>query len=126
LESSKFFSLLTTPPLPLSWLWSLPPLKSNPIRTVLFVIVTSSRTHSWSELHLYAVELSKFGVAKKDAMDVLVHQLEADLFVEPFADENPALTPANITAAIDPPGLKAFLVFELPARELWNILELGV
>lgn len=53
------------------------------------------------ESHLGAVELPEFDVAE-DSVDVVIHRLEADLFVpEDLADEDAALVRADVTIVVD-------------------------
>jgi hypothetical protein len=66
-----------------------------------------SRSHRCAESHLGAVELAQFGVAEEDAMHVFIHLFEPGFFVaEYFADENPPLVPADISAVVHPPRLE--------------------
>ena len=61
----------------------------------------------WTEPHLGAVELTQFGIAEEDAMHVLIHLFQPDLFVaEHLADENPALVPADVPAVVHSPRLE--------------------
>lgn len=60
-------------------------------------IAASSCSKRRAEPHLGAIELTQFGITEEDAMHVLIHLFQPDLFVaENFADEDPALMPANV------------------------------
>ena len=62
-----------------------------------------------SKSHLCAVELTQFSVAEEDAVHVLVHLFQPDLFVaEDFADKDSALMPANVPAVVHSPRLERF------------------
>ncbi len=73
-----------------------------------------------SEPHLRAVEFAQLGVAEEDAVYVLIHLFEPNLFVsEYFTDEHPAFMPTDVPAVVHPPSLERSRILEAryPAGE---------
>ncbi len=74
------------------------------IRLVSVALITSDRR---AEPHFGTVELTQLGVAKENAVYVLIHLFKPDLFVaEYLAHENAALVPADVSTVVHSPRLK--------------------
>lgn len=59
------------------------------------------------ESHFRAVEFAQLGVVEEDAVHLLVHLFQSDLFVaQHFAHENPALMPTDVSAIVHSPCLE--------------------
>ena len=55
----------------------------------------------WAEPHFGTVELAQLGIAKENAVYVLIHLLKPNLFVtENFANENSTLVPTDVFAVV--------------------------
>ena len=62
-----------------------------------------------SEAKLFGIEFSYLHVSKENSVEPRCNQLDSQLFkAEYFADEDPILVPANVSAVVDSPQQEPF------------------